>query len=70
MEGGHMQREDFNMSLCNSNGTFVKLEEINKMISDGVLNVNEEKLLRYKFDSSVIYTGDRDEAFNLWRQYL
>lgn len=65
-----MQREDFNMSLCNSNGTFVKLEEINKMISDGVLNVNEEKLLRYKFDSSVIYTGDRDDAFNLWRQYL
>lgn len=65
-----MQREDFNMSMCNPNGTFVRLEEINKMIACGVITVDEEKLLRYKFDSAVTCAGNREEVFSLWRQYI
>lgn len=65
-----MQREDFNMSESNSNGIFVRLEEINKMIAYGVLSVDKEKLLDYKFDTTVMYSGSREDAFELWRKYL
>lgn len=65
-----MQREDFNMSESNPNGIFVRLEEINKMIACGVLSVDKDKLLHYKFDNTVMCSGSREDAFELWRKYL
>lgn len=35
---------EFCMSITDSNGTFVKLSEINEMISDGILTVDFDKL--------------------------
>lgn len=65
-----MKRDDFNMSMGTPNGIFVRLEEINKMIACGVLSVDKDKLLDYKFDTTVMYSGNREDAFELWRKYL
>lgn len=45
---------EFCMSMTDPNGIFVKLEEINQMISEGVLTVDFEKLEQRIYDRTVI----------------
>lgn len=45
---------EFCMIMTDPNGTFVKLEEINEMISDGILTVDFDKLEQRIFDKTVI----------------
>ncbi len=45
---------EFGMSMTDVNGTFVKLSEINEMISNGILTVNFDKLEQRIFDKTVI----------------
>lgn len=42
------------MSMTDPNGTFVKLFEINEMISSGILTVDFDKLEQRMFDKTVI----------------
>lgn len=49
---------EFCMSMTTDpNGTFVKLEEINEMIADGILIVDFDKLEQRIFDKTVIKCG-------------
>ena len=48
---------EFCMSITDSNGTFVRLSEINEMISDGILTVDFDKLEQKIFDKTVIKCG-------------
>lgn len=43
--------------MTNLNGTFVRLSEINEMISDGILTVDFDKLEQRVFDKTVIKCG-------------
>lgn len=45
------------MSMTDPNGTFVKLSEINDMITDGILTVDFDKLEQRIFDKTVIKCG-------------
>lgn len=45
------------MSMTNPNGTFVRLLEINEMITDGILTVDFDKLEQRIFDKTVIKCG-------------
>lgn len=45
------------MSMTDSNGTFVRLSEINEMISSGILTVDFDKLEQKIFDKTVIKYG-------------
>ena len=47
----------FCMSMTDPNGTFVRLSEINEMISDGILTVDFDKLEQRIFDKTVIKCG-------------
>ena len=60
---------DFNMVQSDSNGQFVRISEINKMIECGAITVDREKLKEYKFDTTVNYDKEkftREEAMKLW----
>lgn len=60
---------DFNMVQSDSNGQFVRISEINKMIECGAITVDREKLKEYKFDTTVTYDKEkftREEAMKLW----
>lgn len=48
---------EFCMSITDSNGTFVRLSEINEMIADGILTVDFDKLEQRIFDKTVIKYG-------------
>ncbi len=48
---------EFCMSMTDPNGTFVKLDEINEMINDGILTVDFDKLEQRIFDKTVIKCG-------------
>lgn len=48
---------EFCMSMADPNGIFVKLEEINQMISEGVLTVDFEKLEQRIYNRTVIKVG-------------
>lgn len=48
---------EFCMSMTDSNGTFVRLSEINEMIADGILTVDFDKLEQRIFDKIVIKCG-------------
>ena len=64
-----MYANDFNMVESNSNGQFVRISEINKMIECGVISIDREKIKEYKFDTTVMYNKDkmtREEAMKLW----
>lgn len=61
--------EDFNMYQSDSNGEFVRVSEINKMIEYGVITIDRSKLKEYKFDTTVTYDKEkytREEAMKLW----
>lgn len=45
---------EFCMSVTNPNGVFVRLDEINEMINDGILSVDFDKLEQRIFDKTVI----------------
>ena len=45
------------MSMTDLNGTFVKLAEINEMITDGILTVDFDKLEQRIFNKTVIKCG-------------
>lgn len=45
---------EFCMSMTDSNGTFVRLSEINEMISYGILTVDFDKLEQRIFNKTVI----------------
>ena len=45
---------EFCTSMTDANGIFVRLSEINEMISDGALTVDFEKLEQRIFDKTVI----------------
>lgn len=47
--------EDFNMSLSDANGEFVRVSEINKMIEYGAITIDRTKLEEYEFDTRVTY---------------
>lgn len=49
---------EFCMSMTDPNGTFVRLSEINEMISDGILTVDFDKLEQRIFDKTVIKSED------------
>jgi len=66
---GKIYAKDFNMSQSNSNGEFVRVSEINKMIEYGVITIDRSKLKEYKFDTTVAYDKEkytREEAMKLW----
>lgn len=48
---------EFCMSMTDPNGTFVKLDEINEMINDGILTVDFDKLEQRIFDKTAIKCG-------------
>ena len=48
---------EFCMSMTDSNGTFVRLSEINEMISDGILTVDFDKLEQRIYDKTVMKCG-------------
>lgn len=48
---------EFCMSVTNPNGVFVRLDEINEMINDGILSVDFDKLEQRIFDKTVIKCG-------------
>lgn len=48
---------EFCMSVTNPNGVFVRLDEINEMINDGILSVDFDKLEQRIFDKIVIKCG-------------
>lgn len=62
-----MTKNDFSMSMTDINGTFIKLEEINRMISLGVLKVDEKLLAEYRFNTQVQYDGDRNKIRKYWK---
>lgn len=45
------------MNMTDSNGTFIRLSEINKMIADGILTVDFDKVEQRIFDKTVIKCG-------------
>ena len=45
------------MSVTNPNGVFVRLDEINEMINDGILSVDFDKLEQRIIDKIVIKCG-------------
>lgn len=45
------------MSMTDPNGTFVRLSEINEMISNGILTVDFDKLEQRIFEKTVIKCG-------------
>lgn len=48
---------EFCMSITDPNGTFVRLSEINEMISDGILTVDFDKLEKRIFEKTVKKCG-------------
>ena len=48
---------EFCMSMTDSNGTFVKLSEINEMINDGILTVDFDKLEQRIYNKTVMKCG-------------
>ena len=48
---------EFCMSITDSNGTFVRLSEINEMISGGILTVDFDKLELRIFEKTVMRCG-------------
>lgn len=48
---------EFCMSMTEPNGIFIKLSEINEMITDGILTVDFDKLEQRIFDETVIKCG-------------
>ena len=64
-----MYPSDFNVSESNSNGCFIKIDELNDMIAYGVLKLDEAKLKEYHFDTRVTYNKEiytREQAMNLF----
>ena len=60
---------DFNVSESNSNGCFIRMDELNDMIAYGVLKLDETKLKEYHFDTRVTYSKEiytREQAMNLF----
>lgn len=41
-------KNDFNVVLVDTNGHFIRIEELNKMIEYGAITINREKLEEYK----------------------
>lgn len=56
-EENRLYPSEFCMSMTDPNGIFVKLEEINQMISEGVLTVDFEKLEQRIYNRTVIKVG-------------
>lgn len=56
-EENRLYPSEFYMSMTDPNGIFVKLEEINQMISEGVLTVDFEKLEQRIYNRTVIKVG-------------
>ncbi len=48
---------EFCMSMTDQNGTFVRLSEINEMITNEILTVDFDKLEQRIFDETVIKCG-------------
>ena len=64
-----MYLSDFNVSESNSNGEFIKIDELNDMIAYGVLKLDETKLKEYHFDTRFTYNKEiytRKQAMNLF----
>lgn len=64
-----MYPSDFNVSESNSNGCFVRIDELNDMIAYGVLKLDETKLKEYHFDTRVTYNKEiytREQVMNLF----
>lgn len=64
-----MYPSDFNVSESNSNGCFIRMDELNDMIAYGVLKLDETKLKEYHFDTRVTYNKKiytREQAMNLF----
>ena len=64
-----MYPSDFNVSESNSNGCFIRMDELNDMIAYGVLKLDETKLKEYHFNTRVTYNKEiytREQAMNLF----
>lgn len=64
-----MYPSDFNVSESNSNGCFIRMDELNDMIAYGILKLDETKLKEYHFDTRVTYNKEiytREQAMNLF----
>ena len=64
-----MYPSDFNVSESNSNGCFIRMDELNDMIAYGVLKLDKTKLKEYHFDTRVTYNKEiytREQAKNLF----
>ena len=64
-----MYPSDFNVSESNSNGCFIRMDELNDMIAYGVLKLDETKLKEYHFDTRVTYNKEiytREQVMNLF----
>lgn len=64
-----MYPSDFNVSESNSNGCFIKIDELNDMIAYGVFKLDEAKLKEYHFDTRVTYNKEiytREQVMNLF----
>lgn len=65
-----MTKNDFGMSFTDANGTFIRLEEINRMKALSIITVDEDLLREYRFDTQVQYDKEkfsREEVRKHWR---
>lgn len=45
---------DFNVVVTDTNGHFIRIEELNKMIECGAITINREKLEEYKIKTRTV----------------
>ena len=45
---------DFNVVATDTNGHFIRIEELNKMIECGAITINREKLEEYKTETRTV----------------
>lgn len=68
MINGLFTSDDFGMSLHQNSECYVKLDDINRFVKEGIVNVDKNKLMDWKFDNRVKYNADsltREEAMML-----
>lgn len=51
---------DFNVVETNTNGHFVRIEELNEMVKGGVIIIDKEKLEKYKMVTRTVTTKHTD----------
>lgn len=68
-----MYTTDFNTSMSEDNVQYIKLDELNDMLSLGILKLDRTKLKEYHFDTRVNYDSKkytRKEAMKMFENLV